>query len=287
MKLVEIRLPHEPDKAFIFYHENGPFAKWHNHPEYELVLITKGWGKRSIGDYISRFEPGDLILMGPYLPHEYICDDECFSQPNGMQSECVCIQFDHKFLGEQFFKLTENEPLLKVMKDSNYGCRFLNTTGKTMASVMMSMIMMDDTDRLYALFSIFGMLSKTTEYELLSTPQFIQNYMSNENEVMIKVTKYMLQNFQEDVKINDLLKLSYMSNTAFSMLFKKTYRMTFKEYLLKIRVGYACRLLIENSKSISEIAFHSGFKNISNFNRQFKKIKKISPSKYTTHKTKK
>jgi AraC-like DNA-binding protein len=285
MKLVEIRLPKEPDKSFIFYAENAPFASWHNHPEYELVLITKGWGKRSIGDHLGRFEPGDVILMGPYLPHEYICDEDCFTQPNGLQSECVVVQFDYTFLGQQFFNLPENKLLSKIMADSNFGCRFRGAAATSIGSIMMSMTVINDTDRLYALFSIFSLLTKTKEYELLSSPQFIQTFMSNENEVMKKVIQHLLQYFQQDIKVKDLLDIAHMSNTAFCSLFKKTYRMTFKEYLVKIRIGYACRLMIENTKSIGEIASLSGFENISNFNRQFRKIKNITPSAYISMRT--
>ena len=71
-----------------------------------------------------------------------------------------------------------------------------------------------------------------------------------------------------------------MSNTTFCLLFKKMFRMTFKEYLLKVRIGYACQLLIEDVLSIAEIAYESGFQNISNFNRQFKRIKVITPKEF-------
>jgi AraC-like DNA-binding protein len=280
MKLIEIRLPQEPDKSFIFHFENAPFASWHNQPEYELVLITKGWGKRSIGDNVGRFEPGDLILMGPYLAHEYVCDDDCYTQPNGLQSECVVIQFDHTFLGEQFFKIPENKPLLKILADSKTGCKFFGDTASSIGGIMLSMTVMNETDRLYALFSIFGKLLKSSEYELLASPQFVQTFLPNENEVMQKVTKFLLQHFHEEIKVKDLLKIAHMSNSAFCTLFKKTYRMNFKEYLHKLRIGYACKLMGENTKSITEIAYLSGFENISNFNRQFKKIKDTTPREY-------
>jgi AraC-like DNA-binding protein len=90
----------------------------------------------------------------------------------------------------------------------------------------------------------------------------------------------MMQNFQNDIRVSDLLDIALMSHSSFCNLFKSTYRMTFKDYLLKIRIGYACRQLMENNKSISEIAFNSGFENLSNFNRQFKKIKKLTPKEY-------
>ena len=280
MKLVEIRLTKEPDKSFIFYNENAPFAKWHNHPEYELVLITKGWGRRSIGDHIDSFNPGDLSFIGPYVPHEYVCDDDCYKDPKNLESECVVIQFDHTFLGEQFFQLPENKTLLKILSDAGHGFKFKIESGKKITDIMTNMVKMNDTERLYSLFSIFSIFAKKVQYELLSSPQFVSTFLSDENKVMNKVVQYLMQNFQNKIRVTDLLKIANMSNSSFCSLFKATYRMTFKDYLLKIRIGYACKQLMENSKSISEIAYKSGFENLSNFNRQFKKIKTITPKEY-------
>ena len=282
MKLVEIRLTKEPDKSFIFYNENAPFAKWHNHPEYELVLITQGWGRRSIGDNIDSFKPGDIAFIGPYLPHEYVCDQICFKDANKILSECIVIQFDHTFLGEQFFQLPENKQLLKILSDAKHGFKFIQGSGKKIAEIMGSMVKMNDTERLYALFSIFSQLAEKPRYELLSSPQFVAGFLSDDNEVINKVVQYLMQHFQHNIRVTDLLNIAHMSNSSFCTLFKSTYRMTFKDYLLKIRIGYACRLLMENNKSISEIAFKSGFENLSNFNRQFKKIKKITPKEYAS-----
>jgi len=97
---------------------------------------------------------------------------------------------------------------------------------------------------------------------------------------MQKALQYILQNFQKDASIKGVLEFTKMSNTAFCKAFKISYRMTFKEYLLSIRIGYACNLLTDENLNISEIAYSSGFENISNFNRQFKKIKEVTPSQF-------
>lgn len=285
MKLIEIRLTQEPDKSFIFYHDDKtPFAQWHNHPEYELVLVVKGKGKRTVGDLIERFEENDLILMGPYLPHEWYTDSEYLEHPNTFLGECVVIQFDHSFIGNLFFRLPENRPLKKILIDSAMGCKFTAKTRNAIIPIMKKMINMDDTDKLYALFSIFQVLAKTTKYETLSSPNFIETFQNDDNEGLKKCVQYILQNFQTTITKKKMLEISHMSNTAFLDLFKKTYRMTFIEYVLKIRIGYACRLLIEDTKSISTISIESGFENLSNFYRHFKKIKKITPSEYKAYK---
>jgi AraC-like DNA-binding protein len=282
MKLVEIRLTKEPDKSFIFYNENAPFIGWHNHPEYEIVLIKKGWGRRSIGDNIDRFEPGDISFIGPFVPHEYICDQDCYNDSRGLQSQSVVIQFDHTFLGSQFFQLPENKPLMQILSDSKYGIKFNKESGKKIADLMMQMIPMNDTERLYMLFNIFSLFTKKLKYNLLSSPQFLNTFIADENKPMNKVLQYLMQNFQKNVRVADLLGIVHMSNSSFCNLFKSTYNMTFKDYLLKIRIGYACRQLMENSTSVSEIAYKSGFDNLSNFHRQFKKIKKVTPKEYVS-----
>lgn len=282
MKLENIRLLKEPDKSFIVYHETNPFSTWHHHPEYELVLILKGKGKRIVGDHIDRFKQNDLVLVGSYLPHEWKCDREFYEHPDGFQGEGIVYQFLEDFLGAQFINIPENKKLKKILDESYNGLKFFGKTKKEIISLMVQNYNLEGVDRLYSLLSIFRILSKTKEYSLLSSPGFMDPFYKEGNEPMQKVLEYMLQSFHKEIKIKDLLAITSMSNTAFCMAFKRTYRMTFKEYLVQTRVGYACKLLNESSLNISQIAYNSGFENISNFNRQFKKIKGITPSQYIT-----
>lgn len=282
MKLENIRLLKEPDKSFIVYHETNPFSTWHHHPEYELVLILKGKGKRIVGDHIDRFKQNDLVLVGSYLPHEWKCDREFYEHPDGFQGEGIVYQFLDDFLGSQFINIPENKKLKKILDESYNGLKFFGKTKKEIISLMVQNYNLEGVDRLYSLLSIFRILSKTKEYSLLSSPGFMDPFYKEGNEPMQKVLEYLLQSFHKEIKIKDLLAITSMSNTAFCMAFKRTYRMTFKEYLLQTRVGYACKLLNESSLNISQIAYNSGFENISNFNRQFKKIKGITPSQYIT-----
>jgi 23S rRNA U2552 (ribose-2'-O)-methylase RlmE/FtsJ len=214
MKLVEIRLPKEPDKSFIFYHDaSTPFAQWHNHPEYELVLVVKGKGKRTVGDVIDRFDENDLIFLGPYLPHEWCCDQEYFTE-DGFNGECVVLQFDQGFLGNTFFQLPENKPLQKILQDCSMGCKFPAAVSDIIIPMMKKMIGMDDTDRLYSLLAIFQVLAKATGYETLSTPHFIETFQKDENESLKKCVQYILQNFHENVPIKKMLDITHMSNSV-------------------------------------------------------------------------
>jgi AraC-like DNA-binding protein len=280
MIIAEIRLLQEPNKSFIVYKESNPFSQWHHHPEYELCLITKGRGKRMVGDDIDRFENNDLVLIGAYTPHEFLCDPEYFHHPDGFQGEGIVIQFVYDFLGDQFFKIPENSTLNKFLLESTRGYAFFGESKKKLISIMLKMQEMNDIERFYALFSIFKQFSTTREFNVLSSPAFSKPFWIDESGPMQKVLKYILQNFQKYIIIKDLLEITNMSYTSFYAAFKQTYRMPFKDYLLNIRVGYACKLLTDASQNISGIAYDSGFGNISNFNRQFKRIKGITPSQF-------
>lgn len=280
MKAVEVRLLKEYDKSFLVFHETNPFSRWHYHPDLELVLIVKGSGKRMVGDSIDRFEDGDLVFMGSNLPHEWLCDDIYYYNKNGFQGEGIVIQFLPDFLGNTFFKIPENRKLNKIINESERGCLIDGITKEKITAIMKKIILQSPDEQLFSLFSIFQLLSNCTEYRLLSCPNFFQSFEADGYDPMKKVLQYIMQNFQDPINIKNLLNIANMSTTSFSVFFKKTYNMTFKEYLVKVRVGYACGLLEDKSKSISQISFESGFENLSNFNRLFKKVKGCTPSEF-------
>lgn len=283
MKVREVRLFKSPEHSFIFYHEKSSFERWHYHPEYELVFINHGKGIRLVGDHIERFEENDVVFLGSYLPHEWRCKANYYGESGEFAGDALVIQFLHDSFGVRFFDLPENAGLKSFLSKSSQGFYFYGPTRDMIIARMKEMLSLDATNRLYALFSIFKILATTGEYRLLSSPAFLEPYRANENEPLRRVIEYIHQNFQKEIRISTLLSVSNMSNTTFFTSFKKMYRMTFKQYLLAIRIGYACRLLVNDNFNISQIAYESGFENLSNFNRQFKVIKGCTPGEYKKH----
>lgn len=280
MKLENTKLLQDPDKSFIVHHETKSFARWHHHPEYELLLILKGKGKRMIGDHIDRFEHNDLILLGSYLPHEYRCDEEYMNGPDGFQGKALVIQFLKDFLGSGFFEIPENRNLNRVLGESYRGLQFFGKTREKIIELMGNSYNLDGPERLYTLLSIFRLLGQTKEYRLLSSPGFMKPFQNQGDDPIQKALEYIVQHFQEEISMKEMLSITNMSNSAFCNSFKKTCRMTFKEYLLNVRIGYACKLLTEDAMNISQVAYSCGFENLSNFNRQFKKLKNVTPSQF-------
>src|SRR5690606_295760 len=174
MKAVEYRLPKEFDKSFIVFKEEGLFfpCPWHYHPEYEFVLVNKSTGRRMVGDHIGTFAEGDLVLMGPALPHVWVNDQKYFEQENMETADAVVLHFLEDFLGNNFLNIPETEPLKKVLNLSNRGLVILGYTRYRIAKIMNEMTNQNGLKRLSSLFEIFDILSHSSEYETLASPSY-------------------------------------------------------------------------------------------------------------------
>ena len=282
MKAIEKRLPQDYDKSFIVFRETGKFfpAPWHYHPEYELVLITSSTGRRMVGDHIGYFDADDLVFMGPQLSHVWMNDPQYINGLADHRADGIVIQFVDKFLGEKFLDIPEMANFKKVLEFSKQGMAFKGATREKISSIMKGMLEMNGLKRLSALFTIFDLLSNTSEYELLASPGFTLKAQMPCSDRFSKITEYILRNFDRDITLSEVASKSNMAITTFCNFFKENYRVTFIEYLNNVRIGYACKLISDMNKNIVEVAYESGYKSLANFNRQFKKFKNMTPTEY-------
>jgi len=282
MKYVEQRLPQEFDKSFTVFREVGDYfpCPWHYHPEYELVLVIKSCGRRMVGDHIGYFEDEDLVFMPPYLPHVWVNDPKFFNGESDDVADAIVIHFNEEFLGTDFLKIPEMEAFVNFIKGANQGLAIRGKARKDINGIMKKMISMNGIQRLSALLSIFDILSSTSEYDALASQGFVQKISLKSSDQFKKVTEYIMLNFQEEISLSEVAQVANMAVTTFCNFFKENFRMTFVEYVNTLRVGYACKLLSESDLHIVEVAYKCGFNNLANFNRQFKKYKKMTPTEY-------
>jgi YesN/AraC family two-component response regulator len=218
-------------------------------------------------------------MLGSNLPHQWLCDENYFGPNNEVYSESVVIQFKGDFLNG-FFGALENKRLRKVLDMSNQGMAIHGMANKLISEKMIAMLNMDAEQRLYTLMEIFFLLCTHDTYTVVSSPGFAISYQDGTNHGLKKVIDYIMEHFQKKIQLKELLDVANMSSTAFSVYFKKNYNMSFSEYLLKVRIGYACNLLTDNNLSIYQVASDAGFENLSNFNRLFKKSKGLTPKEF-------
>ncbi|MBS1751423.1 MAG: AraC family transcriptional regulator [Bacteroidetes bacterium] len=282
MKAVECRLPKEFDKSFIVFRERGNFfpVPWHFHPEYELVLVTKSTGRRMVGDHIGYFNEGDLVLMGPMLPHVWVNDCEYLNGSNKYAADAIVVQFLEDFLGEKFLQIPEIEGLKKILKLSSNGLEIKGNTRKQINELMKQMPNASGLQRLSLLFTIFDLIANTKEYTLLASPAFVNSTSLHASDRFNNITEYIMRNFDREISLNEVAAIANMATTTFCNFFKEHYRVTFMEYVSEIRIGHTCKLLSDPTKNIVEAAYESGFNNLANFNRQFKKLKNMTPTEY-------
>ncbi|MET2984437.1 AraC family transcriptional regulator [Aureibaculum conchae] len=280
MKLHLLNRTSSQDCSFTVTHNNYPYflKVWHYHPELELSLILKSTGALFVGDAIVDFKEYDVVLIGKNLPHMWLNNEVYFDENSNLKSEAIAIHFNELFLGDGFFNIPEMKKINQMINKSSHGIKFLDI-GKELINDIVALKSLDAFTRITNFIKILHKLSKTKSESLVSSG-FIKNFNRTENKTLDKAYEFIFNNFNEPITSKDVANVVQMNSSAFSRFFKRMHRKTFTGFLNELRIGYACKLLIEEKQNITSICYDCGYNNISNFNRQFRKIKGMSPSQY-------
>ena len=262
-------------QSFVAYHLNVPAFefKWHYHPEYELTLITNGKGKRLVGDSYENFETGDLVLIGPEMPHTWISN-----RIRKNAASAVVIQFSKKFIGS-FLLLPEFKSVAKLLSNSSQGLFFSSKNYNKIKEQINRLPDCNGAEKIISLLSILHQLQQQRSVKLASSLFMPVKGIENETRIN-KVCQYVQKNANEEVNLEKAASLIHLSNTAFCKFFKRITGKTFSDYVNDIRIGNACLLLTESDKTIAEIAYKCGFENLTYFNRVFLKKKNTTPGSF-------
>lgn len=258
---------------------------WHYHPEVELVLILKSTGTRFIGDSIKKFDEGDVVLIGKNLPHMWLNDEVYFQKESTLFASAIAIHFKEDFLGTSFFGVAEMKLISKMLERSSSGIHFLNVSEDIKKRVS-ELIVIQGFDKIVKLLELFNLLANHKDYELIVSSGFVNENKESGIVKLDKLNEYIFKNFNSEISSKEAAKIVFMNHSAFSRFFKRVHRKTFTRYLNEIRIGYACKLLLEPDYFIAQICYDCGFNNLSNFNKHFKSIKGLSPSEYVKSYTK-
>ncbi len=279
MKPKLYKIPFAPDSSFLYKQIRGAYINdpWHFHREYELILINKGKGTKFIGDNVAFFEEGNLTLIGSKIPHLYRNTHDPMDQ--SLSTDLTYLHFTDDFLGNYFFELPEMKAVDKLLKKSARGLEIFGDTREKIVHKMMQMQNQSSPYRLLSLLDILITLANSEEV----TPILMNSYTANitgETDKINLIFNFILANYTQEIYIHQIADQLNMSIAAFSRYFKKYTRKTFSDYVTEIRIGHACRLIMEDNHTISEICYQSGFDNLSNFYRHFKKIVGVIPKDY-------
>ena len=282
MKAYFHKVPIELQTSFSIRHNNKPNfgSLWHYHPELELNYIIKGEGVRFVGDNISNFSDGDMVLLGEKLPHTWRCKEEYFQNNPDLSTEAIVIHFSPDCLGKDLLKLPEAYMIPKLFEKAKKGMVFTGQTKEKLVKLLHAAVNATMLDRLIILLSILKVLAESTEFTSIASAHAF--YPSNESDIirLNKVCSYTLTNYKREISLEEIASISNLSITSFCRYFKLMTKKTFSDFLIEIRISHACRFLIEDRLPTEVLSSECGFNNISNFYRHFKKITGMTPLEY-------
>ncbi len=250
--------------------------KIHSHSNYELNFITAGAGKRIVGSNISSYSEGDLVILGPNLPHSW---DVLESKPS-KPAECIVTHFYENLIGSDFFNIPELEEVVDLLKSANNGIWFKGKKAEKVGMVLRKMTNLDGLNRYIELLKVFSLLLQIEDREILALPSAAPQSYDKDREQVNKIYEYVFENIQSDIKLKEASALVYMEPGSFCRYFKKKTNQTFMDYVKNVRIGIAAKLLAETDKQITQICYECGYNNLANFNHYFKSIMKKTPSEY-------
>ncbi len=258
------------------FEEEEPNLKpfWHYHPEIELVYVQEGSSKRHIGNHISYFNNGDLILLGPNLPHYGFTE-----RLSGKRSEIV-VQLKKDFLGNDFFEKPELKAIDQLFERATSGLTFSGNTRETVGKKLDGLENEIPFNRLMGLLEIFQILAHSEEFKVLNVSGPSLLVKRTDNEKIEKVYDYVRDHFKDQISLDEISALVAMEVPSFCRYFKRVTGKTFTAFVNDFRIVHACKLLSETNYSVSEICFESGFNNFSHFNRLFKMTTHTTPLAY-------
>ncbi|WP_109677135.1 AraC family transcriptional regulator [Dyadobacter jejuensis] len=254
-------------------------SSWHYHPQFELIYISQSNGIRFVGDSVSQFFPGDLVLVGPNLPHLWRNDPSYYKEDESKKVETIILKFTKNFIGEGTFQNPMFGGVNHMLEQAKYGISFGKNTSRRLHQELHQMVNLSQAEQSIKMLEVLFRLSVAEDKLELSSSDMRQ-YTTENSQRIDMVLKYISDNHAEEISLNDVADIACMTPNSFCRFFKKMTNKSFVQFLNEVRIRDASRLLAQEDLPISEICDIVGYKSITNFNKQFKQIVGSTPKDY-------
>lgn len=248
---------------------------YHYHPEIEMAFIRSSRGTFIIGDAVGEFREGDCFLLGDSLPHLFINSEDC-TDP----AEAEVLQYSRQGPLSLLEKAPEWHAYAMLLEKARLGLVFDRITSERACLYFESIRLADPSERWTPFLALISLFLQAPEPRVLASPGFAPHLVYPGSTRIQQVCQFILKNFRENLKHEDVARVAHLAPASFSRIFRRTTHKTFSQFLNQVRLGHACRMLLESDKSIAEVAFASGFNNLSNFNRRFRERYHKTPRAY-------
>ena len=258
--------------------DDGIPFQWHYHPEFELTLTLNSRGQRYVGDHIGAYDDGDLVLLGPNLPHTWYSDERIDERDPHV---ALVMWFAPGWAEGLTATLTEMRAVEAMLAAAGRGIAFSKDAATAVRPIVEDMPGLGPVERLIALIEVLCAGGADDRRDFLASPGFDPATMTPADRGRIeRVLDHIHASYREPVTIATLAEIACLSVSGFHRLFRRHTRMTVGDYVAQLRIGQACNLLINSSLPIAHIGDEVGYANLANFNRQFKAVKQVTPREF-------
>ncbi|KDN55451.1 AraC family transcriptional regulator [Flavobacterium seoulense] len=267
-----------PLKARFFDYDHFSYPL-HFHSEYEIIYIKEGTGTRFIGNNVAKYKAGDILLIGSNLPHFLKSDDAYHLGNPELRVKGTIIQFENEFM---YYAINHYPHFIKIKKllhDSLRGIYFSSASYPNLEKLITKLPLENGLNQMMLFLEILKEMSETENRQLISTTDYVDETMYNTARID-KIISFLNKNYTRAVSLEEIASFAAMNTAAFCRYFKSKTGKSFKNYILDMRIGYACKLLLMEDMSISQISSQCGFDTMSHFNKTFKKNMNYVPSEY-------
>lgn len=254
--------------------------RWHFHAEVELIHFKKGEGTQFVGDSIKRFKSGDVVIVGSNLPHYWRFDDIYFEENTNAKADIRVAHFTENFWGQSFLDLPENNNLKTVLEKAKGGLQITGKSRQVVAQLLEQLVLCNGSKRIILLMEALSSIFECKHLSSLSSIGFKPDLVEAENDRINAIYEYSIKNFKSKIQLERIAEVANISPNSFCRYFKSRTRKTYSQFLIELRVGHACKLLIEDNQCIKRLCYESGFHNFTSFYKYFKMITGKSPLTY-------
>lgn len=281
MKVIPFQVPQTRKEAFRIQIDRLPhfYDKLHQHHEVQIMWIEMGEGTLIAGNYVGRFTHDELYIIGSNQPHVFKSDDHTEHSDNSIHASSLSILFDEKYLGEQFWQLDELLAANDLLKQAKQGIKVTGDTKQKVVSLIKEIVKQNGLEKLISYFNILKQLVETKEISLLSVAA-PEDFNQSEGKRMNEILQLTFKESHRKIYIDEVATVANLSTEAFCRYFKTRTGKTYTNFLNEVRVSNACKLLFNKDLSIQDVCYRTGFSNLSNFNRIFKRVTGKTPSRY-------
>ncbi len=269
--------PQRPDESVrvITVDENYSGCSWHFHPELQLCHVASGEGQRLIGDRLCPIEQGEVILLGSNLPHVWRYETNSSSRINA-----TVVHFDTAVLGSDWLERPELRDVRLLLTRASQGLQAHGELRESLAGKIDRLASQSGLPRIIGLLELLNAMAESQELRTLCSTGYQPMAAQLEVERLRRACDFINDHAHEELTRDAVADVVHMSGSGFSRFFKAHTGMTFQEFVADVRVSRACELLGTTDHSIIEIALDCGFRELTTFNRAFRKYRDMTPSQY-------